>query len=193
MAPTSSTTSVDRRRTDTRAALVRTATGLFRRRGIGTVGVAEICERAGVTKGVFSHHFPGGKDELVAAVVAANGAEVRVALAQTVARDRPTATVVRSMFDGYAKAMRSRGCDFGCPVAAAVVDESARSNEHRDAAADAFGEWRQLLATRLPRAEADLTLAALEGAILLARADGDPAVVTRVGRALAALLEAKGE
>ena len=75
------------------------------------------------------------------------------------------------------------GTDLGCPVAAAVVDASATSPGVRAAAGAAFGSWAEELG-----ADGELVLAALEGAILLARAHDDPEVVTRVGRALAARL-----
>lgn len=159
----------------TREAIVRAATGVIRRRGVTGAGVGEVCARAGVTKGVFSHHFPGGKEELVAAVVRRNHADV-LALAGA-------AGTVEAAFAGYAHLLGERGTDFGCPVAAAVVDASEGSPAVRGAAGDAFAAWAEALG---PHGE--LAVAALEGAILLARASDDPEVVARVGRALAALL-----
>ena len=67
---------VDRRRRTTRQALVRAATGLFRRRGHSATSVADVCTRSGVTKGVFSHHFPGGRAELATEVIHQNGKAV---------------------------------------------------------------------------------------------------------------------
>jgi len=179
----------DRRRTDTRRRLLRAADDLFRRRGIGSVGIAEVCRTAGVTKGVFTHHFPGGKDELVGAVVARNGALVRTALERSADRARPAPELVEGLFRGYARAMRAGGVDYGCPVAAGVVDASARSPATRRAAGDAFASWCRTLAARCPDDVAELAVASLEGAILLARAADDPALVTRVGRTLGGLLD----
>lgn len=178
----------DGRRTGTRERLVRTATDLFRRHGVGAVGVAEICSRTGVGKGVFAHHFPGGKDELVEAVTATNGAQVLGLLARTTASARPLPELVGRMFDFYARTMREHGTDFGCPVAAGVVDTSARSVSTRLAAHRAFTSWTGQLATRCPPDTAELITATLEGAILLARAAGDPAVLERAGARLATLL-----
>jgi AcrR family transcriptional regulator len=181
----------DGRRTATRQRLVRSATELFRRRGVGAVGVAEVCAGAGVGKGVFAHHFPGGKDELVGAVAAATGAEVRAVLARRTDSDQPLPELVREFFAGYARLMRERGTDYGCPVAAGVVDASARSAGARTAAAAAFRSWTGQLAHRCPQDVAELVIATLEGAILLARADDDPAVLDRTGATLAALLAAR--
>jgi TetR/AcrR family transcriptional regulator, lmrAB and yxaGH operons repressor len=179
----------DGRRTATRERLVRSAEELFRRRGVGDVGVAEICAMAGVGKGVFAHHFPGGKDELVGAVVAANAATVHRLLTRTVAAPRPLPELVGRMFDGYARVMREHGHDYGCPIAAGVVGASAGSAGARAAAHRAFASWTALLATRCRQDTAELVIAGLEGAILLARAADDPGVLERAGAAMVRLLE----
>ncbi|WP_214408026.1 TetR/AcrR family transcriptional regulator [Pseudonocardia lacus] len=180
----------DGRRTATRDRLIRSAVEQFRRRGVGAVGVAEVCAGAGVGKGVFAHHFPGGKAELVAAATAANGADVRALLAHRTASDRPLPELVRGFFAGYARLMRERGTDYGCPVAAGVVDASALSAQARRAADEAFSSWSAQLARRCPDDVAELVIATLEGAILLARAADDPAVLDRTGSTLAGLLAA---
>jgi TetR/AcrR family transcriptional repressor of lmrAB and yxaGH operons len=178
----------DRRRNGTRDRLIRAATGLFRRRGVAGVGVGEICAGAQVTKGVFSHHFPGGKDELVVAVVDRNGADVSGQLAAFGSGD--AADSVQALFRAYASAMRLKGSDFGCPVAAAVVDGAASTSPAISAANVAFDRWRVILGERLGGDDMGaLVVAALEGAILLARAEKDPATLERVGDALAQLIE----
>ena len=179
----------------TREHLIRAATGLFRRKGISGTGVTEICERAGVTKGVFAYHFPGGKDELVVEVVERNGRDVQRILAET--SRSGFASSVASLFDGYAELLRTKGTDFGCPVAASVVEMSAGAPPIRAAAQVAFDSWRTAVSVRYPASTApvgldSLIVAALEGGILLARADNDPAALEMVGQSLAGLLEASG-
>ena len=183
----------DGRRRDTRERLVRAATGLFRRRGVSGTGLSEICARAGVTKGVFTHHFPGGKEELAAAVIARNGEDVRRALTGS-GRALTMAVAVETYFTSYAGLLRAKGTNFGCPVAAGVVDASESSPAVRQATHTAFDGWRAALRA-LPGPPSsvpvdELVVAALEGGILLARAGQDPGVLERIGHALADLIDA---
>lgn len=57
------------RRSDARDRLIATASELFRERGFASVGVAQLCEAAGVNKGSF-YHFFASKRELLLEVIA---------------------------------------------------------------------------------------------------------------------------
>lgn len=177
-------TETDRRRTGTRRSLVRSATGLFRRHGLAATSVADVCHRSGVTKGVFSHHFPGGRAELAGEVIRRNGNDVAVQLHATAAGDPTPAALIGAIFDGYADLMTTKGADFGCPIAAGVVDGGA---EVATAVRDAFRSWREELGPALDDDLAALVVATIEGAILLARAERDPDVVRRIGHTLGRL------
>jgi AcrR family transcriptional regulator len=178
----------------TRDRLLIAATGLFRRQGVARTGIAEICERAGVTKGVFSHHFPGGKSDLVVEVVGRNARDVEQGLADIdPGQERPLDILVEQLFAGYTAFLTEKGADFGCPVAASIVDLSAEAPPVRAAAEAAFDAWRASLRRLDPapgpsRGVDALILAALEGGILMARAANDPSVLDQVGRTLAQLL-----
>jgi AcrR family transcriptional regulator len=170
----------------TRDRLVRAGTSALMRRGVHGSGVGDICERAGVTKGVFTHHFPNGKEQLVVEVIDRNRSELTSVLHGL--QHLPPAERVRGLFATYADRLRQNGTELGCPVAAAVVDVSAQWPQVREATRAAFAEW----ATEVGCGDdvGELVVAALEGAILQARAQADPDVVDRIGDALADLLAA---
>lgn len=176
----------------TRDRLITGATGLFRRRGVARTGIGDICARAGVTKGVFSHHFPGGKTDLVLEVIRRNAREVEHGIAMRLDGQQPAADLVDQLFAGYSEFLRVKGPDFGCPVAASVVDASAGSPPVRAAAQSAFDAWRDALRRSPALGQLDdldsLIVAALEGGILIARAENDPAALERIGRSLSQLL-----
>jgi TetR/AcrR family transcriptional repressor of lmrAB and yxaGH operons len=172
----------------TRERLVRAASSAVMRRGVHGSGLAEICGRAGVTKGVFSHHFPGGKEQLVAEVIDRKKAELVSVLGGL--QHQSAAERVRGLFANYADRLRRNGTELGCPVAAAVVDASAQWPRVRDAARAAFAEWSTELGC--DDGVGELVVAALEGAILQARAQDDPDAVDRIGNTLADLLAGTG-
>jgi TetR/AcrR family transcriptional repressor of lmrAB and yxaGH operons len=184
---------LDARRTGTRDQLVEAAIALFRRQGVSATGIDEMCRRAGVTKGVFAHHFPGGKRELLAAAVERNGRDVTALLTKLAERsDGTVPDVVRQLFATYARLFRKHGWAYGCPIAAAVME--ARENDEVHVGA-AFTTWRAALRAfddRFGHGVDALVVAAFEGAILLARAERNPDVFTEVGESLAALLESAG-
>lgn len=67
----------------TRSRILQAAVGCFTEAGYDATGVAEICVRAGVSKGAFYHHFPSKQAaflELFAVWVTALDAPVRTAL-----------------------------------------------------------------------------------------------------------------
>lgn len=57
---------VQQRAEETRARILNAAAECFAQHGYEAAGVAEICERAGVSKGAFYHHFPSKQDLFMA-------------------------------------------------------------------------------------------------------------------------------
>lgn len=184
------TTIADGRRTATREQLVEAAVLLFRRQGVSGTGLDEICRHAGVTKGVFAYHFPGGKRELLTAAVERNASDVRALLTRLADRsDGSAPDLVRTLFATYARLFRKHGWAYGCPVAAAVVE--AREDEEIVVGA-AFASWRAALRdmdARFDEGVAALVVAAFEGAILQARADRNADVFDQIGESLAHLID----
>lgn len=105
------------------------------------------------------------------------------------------AEMVRQWTDEYAAV----GFAGGCPLAAATVDCAESVVATREAASAAFATWSGSLAHALGElgvpeerveAMATLMISALEGAILIARAERDVRALTAVARELGPLLDA---
>lgn len=172
----------------TRDDLVDAAVELFRTQGVTGSGVDAICRRAGVTKGVFSHHFPGGKTALVQAAVERNADDVRALVSRLRERTEGLPELVLALFEAYAKLFGRHGWAYGCPVAAVAV-ESGLDPALADAAATGFRVWREQLGELgFDPATAALVLATVEGAILQARAERDLTAFRQVGERLAEFL-----
>ncbi|MFI7499217.1 TetR/AcrR family transcriptional regulator [Streptomyces sp. NPDC049687] len=184
-----------------RERMVFSAAQLIRREGVGGTGMREVAAHAGAPRGSLQHYFPGGKEQLVNEAVGWAGRYAGKRVARFLdALPEPTpgglfAEMVRQWTDEY----ETEGFAGGCPVAAATVDCAESTASTREAAAQAFATWtgpvaRALTDMGVPRERADglatLMVGALEGAILMARAERDVRPLTTVVRELGPLLDA---
>ncbi|NVI88521.1 TetR/AcrR family transcriptional regulator [Actinomadura sp. BRA 177] len=179
--------------------MVFSAAQLIRRDGVTATGLREVAAHAGAPRGSLQHYFPGGKEQLVNEAVEWAGRYAAARVDRFVAAmSRPTpgglfAAMVRQWTDEF----RSAGFAGGCPVAAATVD-CADSVASTRAAADAFACWRrpvarELAAMGVPSRKAGglatLMVSALEGAILMAKAEQNVRPLTTVARELGPYLD----
>lgn len=165
-------------RRDHTAAILDAAEMLFRERGFGGVGVAEVARRVGLTHGAVYSRFPG-KAELAAAALrrdllrAAEHWRARADAARAEGRD-PFAALI----DRYLRPEHRDNPAEGCPIAT-LAPEAARDNGLlADALAEGTAALIAALADALPatmpaeaRARAAAAaLAAMNGGLILARA-----------------------
>ncbi|MFF7145065.1 TetR/AcrR family transcriptional regulator [Streptomyces nodosus] len=184
-----------------RERMVFSAAQLIRRDGVTATGMREVAAHAGAPRGSLQHYFPGGKEQLVNEAVDWAGRYASRRVPRFLAgMDEPTpgglfAAMVRQWTDEY----ESAGFAGGCPVAAATVDCVQSADSTRTAAAAAFARWTRPVAEALtdmgiPAARAEplatLMISALEGALLIARAERDVRALTTVATELGPLLDA---
>jgi TetR/AcrR family transcriptional repressor of nem operon len=166
----------------TRDLIISNGIDLIRRKGLSASGLAQILQAANVPKGSFYHYFPGGKDQLVLAVVERYTQSATVARHQTL-RDTSLQPIARlrahfqSMRDAFADQQWRHGCLLG-NLAAEAADENPPL---RAALRAAFDAWISDVADTLLQAERDegvalphapiplaqMLVAGWEGAILL--------------------------
>lgn len=179
-----------------RAALIDTAATLFRRQGYAATGLNQILDDAGVKAGSLYHHFPGGKQELAAAVVESAGAQIEHVLRAALSGDADVIAVVDGWLDMLAAGLAA-DCRDGCPVEPIATESVHASELVRSAAARAFDGWCGAIAERLrtdgwraDRAdEAALALVSIvEGALVLSRTKGDAAALNSAKTAVRAVL-----
>jgi TetR/AcrR family transcriptional repressor of lmrAB and yxaGH operons len=177
-----------------RERMIESAVVLFRRHGVEGTAFSDVIEHSGAPRGSIYHHFPGGKNQL-AEEATRHAAEVLTAgLVAAVEAGDPVAAL-RSMTRLYAEGLDRTDYAIGCPIAAAAL-EGERSPGASAAAGETFAAWEDLLAgafrrSGVPRARsrslATLSVSAIEGAILVARAQRSSAPLQRVGRELEGL------
>ncbi|MBO9642268.1 MAG: TetR/AcrR family transcriptional regulator [Pseudacidovorax sp.] len=161
---------------EVRKEMVEGAMALLARRGLHGTSFSEVLAATGAPRGSLYHHFPGGKDQLMAAAVDRAGAVLVDAL-EPVAGAPADAVVERFLAIWRAVLTRSQ-CEAGCAVlAVTVATDSAELLSHATAV---FRAWRERLGDLLrqgglPAAEsrrfAMVLIASVEGAVVLSRAD----------------------
>lgn len=170
---------------------------LLRTQGLSATGMSQIIKASGSPRGSIYFHFPGGKAELTIAALRAAGESVATRIRAALHRYRSSAAALRHIGAWYESELRRTDYRRGCPVANVAVDASGRSPAIRQVCGEIFAEWKQLIARGLERdglrrkkavAVAELTLASLEGALILCRAQRSTAPLRRVVPQLLAVI-----
>ncbi len=174
-----------------RDALIASVTRLVRRRGVAGAGINALLEDSGVARRTVYLNFPGGKAELVAEATRIAGQGLTAVLRSADDGGDP-ARAVQTFIDEWKTQLRANEMQAGCPIVAAILGR-AEVPEAAQAAAEAVNEWQTLLADRLVRSGADrdnarslasLTIAAIEGAVIIALATQSTDALDDVGRHL---------
>jgi len=165
------------------------ALALLARRGLQGASFSELLAATGAPRGSLYHHFPGGKDELMAAAVDRAGAVLTDAMASVAGA--PAEVVVERFLAIWRTVLTRSDCASGCAVLAVTV--AADSAELLSHATVVFRSWRDGLAELLrkcglapaaARRFAIVLIASAEGAVVLSRADGTPEAFEAVARQL---------
>jgi AcrR family transcriptional regulator len=155
---------------------------LFRHRGFEGAALSDISEATGLGRSSLYHHFPGGKDEMVSAVADFAHGKIAENILAPLAGEGPLADRVEAML-----ATASEMYDCGrepCLVASLMVSPGL-APESAGKVQAILKDWIDALAAALkgaglPAAEAKRRATAaiidIQGALLVARASGDPGV-----------------
>jgi AcrR family transcriptional regulator len=177
--------------------MVRSAAVLIREHGLARTGMREIAEAADAPRGSLQHYFPDGKDQVVSEAIDWVATQVtKPLLDDGSGRPTPAAKVVQDMFARWRRVLESTDYRAGCAVVSTISD-AASNDLLRAKSAEAFVAWRQALSGALrrggvPRARSDrlaaTAIAAMEGAMVLARADRGLAAYDAVAKEIAGLV-----
>lgn len=183
----------------TRDRIVLAATRLFQQRGYHAVTTAEILDEARAPRGSMYHHFPLGKEQIAIAAVARIRGDVMALLRKLQADGSSLEDTIRAMTDGMARWLRASAWREGTMLASAAIGAVPDLPRLHAAIRDAVEQWRDHLAARLvdagwskpgARTMSQTILAAIEGAMILARIEQDERIVTHVASTLVRLLAA---
>lgn len=175
------------------------AIGLFRRQGYAGTGLADILAESGAPKGSLYHYFPGGKAEIGANAVDAAGRLVTGSLERLADRHETPEALLRSYAALLAGWMAQSEWREGCPISTVLLETAPDEAAITAAGARTFADWTGVLARSLtsrgvaaPRAQrlSRLAVAAMEGALILARVERSAEPILEAADDIAALLAA---
>jgi TetR/AcrR family transcriptional regulator, lmrAB and yxaGH operons repressor len=176
------------KRSDSRERMLRTAAKLFRTQGYHATGLNQVLTEGGAPKGSLYFHFPGGKEQLAVESLQLSGGEFGRQLSQAGSLDEALELLAHNLIESDFKD--------GCPIATVALDAAADSEQIRHACDEAYRSWEKVIADFLARhgvedsqALATTVLAAIEGALLLARTRKDLTPLTQVGKHLKLLVQ----
>jgi TetR/AcrR family transcriptional repressor of lmrAB and yxaGH operons len=167
------------RRTDSRSKMIHAAAELFRQRGYHATTFSDVVRESGAPRGSTYFHFPGGKAELAREAIAQAGDEMEELVDEAARHASDPASLVRALTQIFASRLERSGYQGGCPIATMVLELAPRDEELSAALDSVFARWRAALVARFEplglapgraTALADLTISAIEGALVLSRA-----------------------
>lgn len=183
---------------DSRKRMVVSAASLIGSKGVAATSLSDVLDASGSPRGSIYHHFPGGKGELA-------GDAMRWTQAQVLSYQRGcTSTNPTGVLDHFVELFRqsmvSSECRAGCPVAGVLVDTYSEVDGLMQVGRESFRAWISLLAAQLQAAGLNIrdarslaltTLASVEGALILCRAEGGVGPLDQVNTQLRALAATK--
>jgi AcrR family transcriptional regulator len=182
----------------TRDRLVTATNELFRRGGYHATSLKAITVAARAPVGSLYHFFPGGKAALAEATITESGASYRELFELLTEQAVTPGEAFATFFDGAADVLEETDFVDICPIGT-VAREVASTDDVLRAACDwVFASWIEAAAARLRLAGVDETesttlaatvVAALEGALMLARTSRDAGVVRETGRHVRQLVD----
>lgn len=182
---------------DTRTRMIEATARLLQQRGFHGTSLNDILAASSAPRGSLYFHFPGGKESLVLEAMRA-GIELTTAELRACLREAPEpAEGVRTFFRAAARDLAASDFGFGCPVAPIILDDPGADTALAETCRSAIVQWTQMyreaflsagIGATAAKSLARTVLAALEGALLMARSERDTSILEEVGDQIAAMI-----
>ena len=182
---------------DSRARMIGSAAALIGTQGVNATSFSDVLAASGAPRGSIYHHFPQGKLQLAEDAIRWTSGRV---LAHQAGYTGTTAKGVLERFINMWRnvVLASNGAA-GCVVAGVAIDTNTATAEAElvGVVRSTFRDWRTLIATQLEAAGvqpdraaaiAMVTLAGMEGALIICRAEASVAPLDTVAAELFRLL-----
>lgn len=182
---------------DTKQRIVVKTAELLQKSGYHATGILQLTASGELPRGSLYFHFPGGKEELACAALSHAGAELQATLEQTFDSLPSVSRGLAALLHLLGQRLEASGWTAGCPIATTTLEMAAGPEAVRMTCSRVYAGWTRTIAERLiaegvapDRAEhlATVALAAVEGALLLARAHRSLAPLAAMAQSLPQLV-----
>ena len=166
------------KRSPARARMVQSAATLIRERGIHGTGLREVVAHSGGPRGSLGRFFPGGKTQLVTEAIDVALVDLVEGLGTPLDEAETFPEAIEAIVAPWRRLLADHDFSLGCPLAVTVCD-AADNDILRTHASQLLAEWHARVAETYARfgstrdeadAHATVLMAALEGALIIARA-----------------------
>jgi len=187
----------------TKTKMITGATDLISRRGASATSLRDVVQHSGTPRGSLSHHFPGGKQQMLEEAVQYADAAVAAPLAALLHELGPVHGL-DAFIDWWGRILEASNFEAGCPVLAVAIDPGVGSDAQEDArerlrmlVLAAFNGWQTIYADSLAQSGvskdrsqrlAALVVASVEGTVAMCRAARSCQPLDHVAQELHALL-----
>lgn len=166
--------------TSRREQIIETTCQLIEMQGYSATGLNQILAESGAPKGSLYYYFPEGKDELVEAAINHTSQLIAGRLRISLSAYAQPSQAIPAFLRDLAQHVQASGFRAGGPITAVAL-EAASTNERLNAACcDAYRAWQLVIEDKLlsggyepvrARRLAAVTIALIEGAIILSRSE----------------------
>ena len=186
------------KRCDTRQKMLLSAAEVMRERGAAGVTIDEVLARSGAPRGSVYYHFPDGRNQILTEALRYSGDSITAMIDE--AAGWGARALLREFVEFWERLLTEGDFIAGCPVVAAAIGSDDPEPKLSAEAGAILGRW----CTALTRAfsndgfdEADaaslavMSIAALEGAVVLSRSTRSTDPLHQVGDQLEFLIKAR--
>lgn len=187
---------------DTQKKLLYTMSRLLRSQGYNGTGIAQITQESEIPKGSLYYHFPSGKEDLATAALTLSNEQMAATLKKIAGLVPGPLEAVELLCHFYMEELKGSNFQRGCPLATVTLETAATNDTLQQVCDAGYTTLIQLLASilrtsRLPYSEtrdfATFALAAIEGALILCKAQRSTVPLQMVKNSLRQLLSEKLE
>jgi TetR/AcrR family transcriptional repressor of lmrAB and yxaGH operons len=186
------------KRGNTRTNMLISAAEVMRERGAAGVTIDEVLTRSGAPRGSVYYHFPDGRNQILTEALRYAGDRITADI--DAAAERGAKVLVRQFVRFWERVLAESDFNAGCPVVAAAIGCADDEVRLAAEASRIFAHWRAALTRafvadgfREPDADslAMMSIAALEGAVVLSRSTRSTDPLRKVHEQLEFLVKAR--